>query len=64
MPGISIISTITLLNMVMWNLCRIGLIQLFTAGSNKVFTLLIGAVKLMGSWNSMIWILLLWNENV
>ena len=64
MPGISIISTITQLNMGTWNLCRIGLIQLFIAGLNKAFTSWIGAVRPMGSWTSMIWILLLWNKDV
>ena len=64
MPGISIISTITRLNMDTWNLCRIGLIQLFIAGLNKAFTSWIGAVRPLGSWTSMIWILLLWNKDV
>ena len=59
MPGISIISTLTRLNMDTWNPCKIGLTQLFTAGLNKKFTRRIGAVKLMGSWSFRIWILLL-----
>ena len=62
MPGISIMPTITQLNMGTWNPCRIGLIQLSTAGSNKAFTRSCGAVRLMGSWNSTIWIRLLWNR--
>jgi hypothetical protein len=65
MSGISIVSTITQLNMGTWNLRGIGLMQLFTAGSNKAFTRRIGAVRSMGSWDSMIWIrLLLWNKEV
>jgi len=54
----------TRLNMGTWNLCRIGLIQLFIAGLNKAFTSWIGAVRHLGLWTSMIWILLLWNKDV
>jgi REP element-mobilizing transposase RayT len=55
MPGILIIYTITRLNMGTWSRYMNGLIQLFTAGLNKVFTRRIGAARLMGLWSSMIW---------
>ena len=41
-----------------------GLIQLFTAGLNKVFARRIGAVRLMELWSPMIWTRLLWNKKV